>query len=142
MENMDQHSRSGQRCRGTTKDGKPCRSPFVDRDGLCPAHGVDGTLRMRHRGQKGGTVTRQRYSGAGLPRDRLGALKTVEDAQRWLRLIAEAVGARELSHSEGSGMVQSVKAWLSAEDLRLRGEDLSELRNQISEIRRQGVKAG
>lgn len=135
---MDQHTRSTARCKGVTKAGKPCQSPFVDRDGYCPAHGTDGSARMRHRGQKGGTVTGQRWSGAGLPRDRLGPLETVTDAQRWLRLIAEGVGARELTHSEGGSMVQSVRAWMLAEDLRLRGEDLSELRKQVAELRKQG----
>jgi hypothetical protein len=129
-------------CRGRTKAGKPCKSPFVNADGFCPAHGPDGAQRMRARGRRGAQTTKLRYSGAGLPRDRLGTLETIQDAQRWLRLIAEAVGARELSHSEGSAMTTAVRAWISSEDTRLRAEDLQELREQLAEIRRKGMRAG
>ncbi len=41
------------RCRGQTKEGKQCESPFVDKDGYCPAHGPDGTQRDAGQGPKG-----------------------------------------------------------------------------------------
>ena len=63
-------------CKGLTKAGSGCKSPFVDRDGYCPAHAPDGAARMRHRGQKGGDATRRRFSGAGLSPDRLGPLES------------------------------------------------------------------
>ena len=52
-------------CKGKTKAGKPCRSPIVDADGYCPAHGVDGTARMRQRGAKGGDATRKTFQWCG-----------------------------------------------------------------------------
>ena len=123
------------RCRGQTKEGKQCESPFVDKDGYCPAHGPDGTQRMRDRGQKGGDATRRRFSGAGLSADRLGSLETISDAQRWFRLIAQAVGERELSYSEGQSMTSSIREWVKAEDARVASEDLAALKAQIAEVR-------
>ena len=128
------------RCRGRTKEGKQCESPFVDKDGYCPAHGPDGTQRMRTRGQKGGDATRRRFSGAGLSADRLGPLDTLRDAKRWLQLIAEAVGERQLSYSEGQSMTGAVREWIKAEDARLRAEDLHELQAQVADLKRQQVK--
>ena len=125
--------------RGKTRAGKPCKSPVVDRDGFCPSHGPDGTARMRHRGQKGGAATKARYRGNGLPRDRLGPLETIQDAQRWLRMIAEAVGSREITHSEGQSMTTAVREWVRAEGERLKAEDLAALQEQVAELRRQRI---
>ena len=122
-------------CKGKTKAGKDCQSPIVDRDGYCPAHGPDGTARMRQRGKRGGDATRRRFSGAGLSADCLGTLKSISDAQRWLRLISQAVGQRQLTHSEGQAMTAGVREWLKAEDSRLRAEDLAELQAQVKRLK-------
>lgn len=123
-------------CKGRTKRGEPCKSPFVDADGYCPAHTANGAARMRARGRKGAEKTNARRRREGLPPDRLGSLETPADAQRWLRLIAEAVGALALTHAEGSTMTSAVRAWLAAEDARLRSEDLAELQRQVAELKR------
>lgn len=131
---------SRETCKGQTKAGKPCKSPFVDEEGYCPAHAPGGTATMRERGRKGAQTTKARYKGRGLHRDQLGCLESIEDAQRWLRMIAQAVGAREITHNEGAAMTSTVRAWLSAEDSRLRAEDLAELQGQIAELRRKGLR--
>lgn len=131
---------NSQTCRGMTKAGKPCQSPFVDRDGFCPAHGVDGTARMRQRGQKGGDATRRKHSGAGLSAKHLGPLETIQDALRWLWLIAQAVGERELTHSEGAAMTSAVREWVRADGERLKVEDLQELREQVADLKRHGLR--
>ena len=127
------------KCDHRYEDGTSCRSPeaFVDPDtGLCRQHGPGAAERMAEQGRKGALATKKRFGGISLPSDRLGPLETIHDAQRWLRLIAGAVGARQLTHSEGQSMTVSVREWVKAESERLKVEDLEELRAQVAELQR------
>ena len=127
------------KCQALTAKGKPCASPsrLVDPDtGLCGAHDPAKTERLKEAARKGGNATALRFKPSGLSSDRLGPLETIHDAQRWLRLIAGAVGARQLTHSEGQSMTASVREWVKAESERLKVEDLEELRAQVAELKR------
>jgi len=135
---------SDQRCKGTTSSGDPCAAPagFVDpSSGYCASHDPEMREMLREAGRRGGRATAKRFRGSGLPAEELGDLQTVEDAQRWLRLIAQAVGERRITHSEGSSMTGAVKAWIRSEDTRLRAADLQELQEQIAELKRSRMKS-
>lgn len=90
---------------------------------------------MRRRGLRGAIAA---SGGKGLNAARLGELTTVEDAQRWLRTIAQAVAEKRLTHNEGRTMTGAVREWIRAEDIRLRAVDLEELRGQLAELKRRG----
>jgi len=96
---------------------------------------------LREAGRRGGKTTAKRFKSPGLPAEELGPLDTVEDAQRWLKRIAQAVGERRLTHSEGATMTRAVKAWIQSEDTRLRASDLQELQEQIAELKRSRMKS-
>lgn len=133
------------RCQAARADGHPCGAPshLVDPStGLCPSHAPGASERLSEAGRKGAEATARKLRGAGLPAEELGPLETVEDAQRWLRLIAQAVGERRLSHSEGTSMTRAVKAWIDTEDVRLRARDLRDLQDQLAELTRSRMKAG
>ena len=66
----------------------------------------------------------------GLHAEDLGPLDNIGDAQRWLVLIAGAVGSRIITSAEGNAMTRCASEWLKAEDIRLRAEDLTELRDR------------
>lgn len=131
------------RCQATTASGAPCRAPsaLVDpSQGLCPAHQPGASERLAEAGRKGAETTARKLRGDGLHPEELGALETVEDAQRWLKRIAQAVGQRQLTHSEGASMTRAVEAWIRSEDTRLRAVDLRELQNQIAELKRSRMR--
>lgn len=131
-------------CKGTTTKGDPCGAPasMVDPEtGFCPSHQPGARERLVEQGKKGAEATRRRFSGGGLSAERLGELRTLEDAQRWLQEIARAVGAREITHGEGQAMTAAVREWIKGEDARLRSEELAALQEQVAELRRGGMEA-
>lgn len=128
----------GMRCRGITAKGEACRAPAAMVDPttrFCRSHAPGASERLREQGKRGGEATRRRFRGSGLPSEELGDLDTVEDAQRWLRLTAQAVGERRLTHSEGASMVRAVEAWMKCEDVRLRAQDLRDVQAQIEQLK-------
>jgi len=123
---------SDQTCSGTTKNGQPCRSTFlVSGSDRCAAHAPNGSEVMAARGRKGAAASRTRMEGAGLPSGTLGDL----NAQRWLKLIAQAVGDRNLTHSEGQAMTAAVREWVKAEGDRLKEGDLEYVKDTVSRIK-------
>ena len=113
------------RCKAKNAKGDLCGAPesMVDPvTGLCPSHVPGAKERLSEIGHRGGEATKRKFGGRGLPRDALGPLETIKDAQRWLRLIAQAVGER-----------------IKAEDARVASEDLATLKAQISEVS-EGIK--
>ncbi len=130
------------RCKAKNAKGDLCGAPesMVDPvTGLCPSHVPGAKKRLSEIGHRGGEATKRKFGGRGLPRDALGPLESIHDAQRWLRLIAQAVGERMLTHSEGQSMTAAVREWVKAEDARVASEDLATLKAQISEVR-EGIK--
>jgi len=131
-------------CRGMTTKGQPCGAPpeLVDpSSGYCASHDPEMREMLREAGRRGGQTTAKRFKSPGLPAEELGPLESVEDAQRWLRLIAQAVGERRITHSEGSSMTRAVKAWIQSEDTRLRATHLQELQEQIAELKRSRMRS-
>lgn len=129
-------------CSGTTAKGEPCRAPEALVDPFskyCPVHTPGAAERLREIGKRGGEASAKRFKAAGLSSIELGELQTIEDAQRWFRLIAQAVGERKLTHSEGASMTRAVEAWSKSEDVRLRSQDLRELQMKVREL--QGKRA-
>ena len=133
------------KCQGVGLDGSPCGAPpsLVDPlSGYCYSHDPNREEERKESSRRGGQSTARRFRPPGLTPEELGPLKTVQDAQKWLRLIAEAVGGRAISHSEGTSMTSAVREWLKAEDTRLRAEELKELQEEVKALKRQrGMKA-
>lgn len=87
---------------------------------------------MKLRAHQGGMKA---HHGKGLDAEALGSLETVRDAQRWLRMIAEGVVTGKLKPQEGTTGVRALEAWLKAEQDRVAADDLTELREQLAEVR-------
>ena len=131
-------------CQGTTAQGEQCRAPpsLVDPEtGLCPSHAPGASERLSHAGRKGAAASAQRFRTPGLDSSDLGELETVQDAQRWLRLIAEGVVTGRLKPQEGTTGVRALETWLKAEQDRVAADDLAELRAQLQEVR-ESLKGG
>lgn len=113
--------------------GEPCNAPegLVDETGLCQSHrDPEG---MRERGRKGGEATREALARPGLTSEELGSLETIEDAQRWLRLIGEGVVTKRLDRGDASAAVKAIEAWLKADDS-LTDADMERIAKKLAEV--------
>ena len=54
-------------------------------------------------------------------------LETLEDAQAWLKRIASAVLAGDVTHQQANAASKALKTWLDAEGARLEAADVEEL---------------
>lgn len=129
----------GPQCLHVREDGTRCHAPAraVLPSGYCWVHENPSEFKQAQR--RGGATSKAKAARAkkrGLLASELGPLNTIADAQRRLRLIAEAVGEGILPSSAGNTMLSATRAWLAAEDVRLRSEDLAELRQQLGELKR------
>jgi hypothetical protein len=124
------------RCKAKNLAGKPCgvTSHMVGESGYCFRHDPDKAEERARQSRRGGETTRRRHMKAGLKAADLGPLVNAADAQRWLERIAGAVGARELTHSEGQAMTRAVAEWIRARDLHVREVKLAELQRQLKEL--------
>jgi len=132
------------RCKQVKPDGDRCRvdwglNPVT---GLCYNHDPEKEEeRNLARSHGGKMAARHLLQNKGLDTEALGALKTVRDAQRWLKLIAEGVVTNRLKPMEGNTGVKALEAWLKAEHDRVAADDLADLRTQLQEVR-DGLKRG
>lgn len=135
----------GPGCQHTGDRGKRCGVPaeMVRPTGWCWFHDPE-LADQRRLAQRLGNQTqlakRARARKRGLLAEELGPLVTIVDAQRHLQLISAAVGEGVLSASAGNTMLSATRAWLAAEDTRLRSEVLPELQRQIAELRSRKAK--
>jgi hypothetical protein len=88
---------------------------------------------MRERGAKGGEATRESWARPGVTSDELGPLETVEHAQRWLRVIGEAVATKRLDKGDAQAATRAVEVWLKASDS-LTEEDVTRLAEKIAAV--------
>ena len=127
-------------CRSTRTDGSPRRTPdhLIDPEtGFCHAHGPGSSERMRERGKKGSQAARDKLRR---PNVQAGdwKLETLEDAQSWLRRIASAVLAGNVSHQQASAAVRALDTWLKAAGERMDAEDVEELREIAKQLKGKG----
>lgn len=134
------------RCKGTSGDGTPCSAPpawINPSSGYCrnhdPALAEERKEIARKAGERSGDV-RRRKAADGLHPDELGALTTIEDQMRWLRVVAQAIAERRLTHQEGAVISRLLSEWVKSEDVRLRAVDLRKLQRQVEQIRTRGKK--
>lgn len=130
-------------CGHEKDDGDRCEVGF----GLCPDCGKCWTHcphREKERQEarsRGGKETRKRYGADGLRDEELPPLEDVEAAERWLEIIARAVGAGRLSYKDGTAMVKAVKEFLRARERREALEkQLEEVKDQVAELRRSSIR--
>ena len=103
------------RCRGRNEQGEPCGAPesFVNPSGWCPAHQPGGRERLREAGRLGAEVSKQvRRKWKGLRPGELGPLRTPKDAERWLRIIGQAVTEGRLRNRDADAGTRAGREWL------------------------------
>jgi len=88
---------------------------------------------MRRRGLRGGRATKEAWKRPGVAPDELGPLETVEDAQRWLRILASAVVSGRLDKGDAVAATRGVEVWLRASDSLTEG-DMERLAEKIEAI--------
>lgn len=116
---------AGRSCRGKNAHGEPCGAHphLVDQaTGWCPAHAPGGREEMRRRALKGAKATREAWKRPGLSEGELGALETLQDAQRWLRVIGSAVATGRLDKGDAQAATRAVEVWIRASDSLTEGE--------------------
>ena len=127
------------RCREKNARGEPCGAPesLVDPlSGFCPAHGPGARARLSEQGKAGAEVTKQvRRKGKGLRPGELGALRTPKDAERWLRIVGQAVAEGQLRSRDGDATTRAVREWLRAHEAGVVTDRVEELREQVSELK-------
>jgi len=104
--------------------------------GFCPAHGPDGSDEMRRRALKGGKATREVWKRPGVTEEELGALESLADAQRWLRVIGGAVASGRLDKGDAQAATRAIEVWIRAAD------SLTEAQVQELADKLEAVKAG
>ena len=127
------------RCRAKNARGEPCRAPtsLVDPlSGFCPAHGPGAKERLSEQGKVGAEVTKQvRRKGKGLRPGELGPLRTPQDAERWFRIVGQAVAEGRLRSRDGDGTTRAVREWLRAYEVGAVTDRLEELRTHVEELK-------
>lgn len=88
---------------------------------------------MRRRGLRGGRATKEAWKRPGVGADELGALETVADAQRWLRVLGCAVVGGRLDKGDATAATRAIEVWLKADDS-LTEADMERLAEKISVI--------
>jgi hypothetical protein len=72
---------------------------------------------MAERGRIGAEVSKQvRRKGKGLRPGELGPLRTPQDAERWLRIVGQAVAEGRLRNRDADSTTRAVREWLRAHD--------------------------
>ena len=67
--------------------------------------------------------------------DDLGTLETIDDAQRWLQLIAGWTAANMISGTAGHVCVRSVEIWLRAHESKLTQAVVNDLRKEVDTLK-------
>ena len=126
------------KCRGTTQDGRRCRSPehLVDPEtGYCRAHGAGGAERMAEIGLRGAEATRRKYMARGLEPGELPELRTPHDAQRALDIVAHAAAEGRLPQRQADATTRAVREWLRAHEAGAVADQVEKLRRKLSELK-------
>jgi hypothetical protein len=137
---------------GITKDGRSCptNQNLSATNGLCIVHDPERKGQLSRAGVEAGGPSAggkaaarnrriaklEREARAGIKRDDLGDLATVEDAIRWTRVIGIGLADRNIHPDEANALMRVVAQWHKNEDLRLRRDDLRDLARQVSELRK------
>lgn len=122
-------------CGGTTKEGNPCRSPFVDDDGFCPAHRPDGSEEMARRGRKGGVLVHERREKSEKLADQLPALDSYESAEEWSWRVALGVVRGDIGTKEANAISRALRIFLEARGEKLTTEVVEDLRDEIDRLK-------
>ncbi len=108
-----------QGCKAKNARGEPCQmSPSLVDQGtlLCRAHSPTGHEEMARRGKLGGKATKEVWKRPGIEAAELGDLACLDDAQRWLRIIAGGVVSGRLDRGDASASIRAIEVWIRAQD--------------------------
>lgn len=128
-------------CRGTRDDGEPCGSPVVGPDGFCPAHGEDGSEKMRKIGRKGAQATARKLQRGGLGEDELPPLESHAAAETWCDAVGRAAVTGRIGHNEARAALRAVKEWRESRGEGEMSERLEALTDALAEWKRTGDPA-
>ena len=87
--------------------------------------------RAREAGQKGGRAKARRKLTLDRVEAEFGDLDTLEDAQRWLRLVGTWAAAGLLAGTVANAAVRSIDVWLRAHESKLTRELVDKLKARI-----------
>lgn len=97
----------------------------------------DDPAKAREAGRRGGKASGRRRLSLDKVEAELGSLDSLEDAQRWLRMIALWTAAGMLTGAAGNVCVRSVEVWLKGAEAKLSREITTELRRRLEDIESQ-----
>ncbi len=84
----------------------------------------------------GAEVTKQvRRKGKGLRPGELGPLRTPKDAERWLRIVGQAVAEGRLRSRDGDATTRAVREWLRAYDAGTVTDRVEELKAEMAKLK-------
>jgi hypothetical protein len=92
---------------------------------------IGSTEEARRLGRRGGRPRKLRLADV---EEQLGALDTLEDAGRWLRLIGLWAAANLLSGSVAGACVRAVEVWLKTHESKLARQVVDDLRSRLEEL--------
>ncbi len=124
-------------CKGTTRDGKPCRAYPSPTSGYCLAHDPDRREIFLAAGRKGATMVGRRVSPVDLGKV---DLQTAEDVRSLLAEVVRRVAGGQLDKATAGTLVycgQTALRAISMADLeRQLGEGEAELKRLRAEVER------
>ena len=128
------------RCRGTNRDGTPCRAPerLVGADGWCRSHRPGAREVLVEQGRRGAEATARKLRGGGLDPADLPPLDGPQAAARWLHVVALGVATNRIGHREATAVVRSIEVFLRAHDQGELKAEIDALRDALAEWRRTG----
>ena len=129
-------------CKGVKADGTPCGIDprFVDETGYCAAHNPEkGSAWMSELGKRG---KQAQMADDGVSESELGALDTVEDAQRWLQVVGAAVATGRLSDRRAQAAVRAVSEWVKAHESGRDAAMYAELQKKLERVKAETVTRG
>ncbi len=112
---VDDEAVAPAKCPGPNVDGGPCRAPaeLLLPSGYCFAHDPAVADQRTAARRNGGQTTRLK-NRRGLDPEDLGALTTLEDAERWAARIALAAATGQLSSAQANSAMRAVREFRAA----------------------------
>ena len=106
-------------CKAKNAQGEPCgmHPRLVDQvSQLCDAHAQNSHQEMSRRGSQGGRATREKWVRPGVSKEELGPLKTIADAQRWIRILTVAVASGRIDKGDAQIAIRGCEIWMRGQD--------------------------
>ncbi|MGH7564036.1 MAG: hypothetical protein ACREK5_06405 [Gemmatimonadota bacterium] len=107
--------------------------------GFCVWHDGDRAAEATRMRRHGANATNAQRRVQGLDPSELGELESIDDAKRWLRVVAAAASSGRMSCSQAEVAIRAVRAWLMATKA-VTDEQIAELKLQVEEVQKGQIK--